>query len=51
MRVQLDALRQSCRLIITLQGLGDAPEGFLRLARQLRSKPGLNHVQFILPAA
>ncbi|KAJ6519287.1 lysophospholipase I [Mycena sanguinolenta] len=37
--------------VVLLHGLGDTPQGILRLARLLRSRPGLNHIRFIVPAA
>ncbi|KAJ7171873.1 Phospholipase/Carboxylesterase-domain-containing protein [Mycena crocata] len=37
--------------VILLYGLGDTPQGFLRVVRKLRDEPVLSHVQYILPAA
>lgn len=37
--------------VVLLHGLGDTPQGILRLARMLRSRGGLNHVQFVVPVA
>ncbi|KAK7064715.1 Phospholipase/Carboxylesterase-domain-containing protein [Favolaschia claudopus] len=48
---KLTSIDSCTATIVLLHGLGDTPQGILRLARLLRSRPGLNHVQFIVPAA
>ncbi|KAJ6569609.1 hypothetical protein B0H19DRAFT_700611 [Mycena capillaripes] len=50
--IKVPSIDECAATVVLLHGLGDTPAGFLRLARNLRSKTDqLNHVQFIVPAA